>query len=92
MNAETYSSRIHSWIPVKGHALCHAGIHFDAVRIRGTLAERVASEMMCCTDFNADADGSYVAVGLEVVPTADVPFVDVALLREVVGRVSGVRR
>ncbi|MBZ9638757.1 hypothetical protein [Streptomyces sp. PSKA30] len=139
MNAETYSPRIHSWIPARGHALCHAGIHFDAVRIRGKLAERIASEMMCCTDFNAgpivmeaagersvyfllppqtassfkwppairtltrgDQSLAYVGVpaltgvtwplGWRSVPTADVPFVDGELLREVVGRVSGVRR
>ncbi|AVH61354.1 hypothetical protein C4B68_22450 [Streptomyces dengpaensis] len=44
---------MHSWIPATGHALRHAGIHFDAVRVGAPLAERVASELMLCTDFAA---------------------------------------
>ncbi|MCX4447655.1 hypothetical protein [Streptomyces sp. NBC_01789] len=41
------------WIPVNGHALRHAGIHFDAVRITGSLGEQVAYELMQFTDFQA---------------------------------------
>jgi hypothetical protein len=42
-----------SWIPASGHALRHAGIHFDAVRVRGMLGEEVAYELMEFTDFRA---------------------------------------
>ncbi|WP_327709583.1 hypothetical protein OG912_13805 [Streptomyces sp. NBC_00464] len=42
-----------SWIPATGHALRHAGIHFDAVRIIGILGEQVAYEVMQFTDFQA---------------------------------------
>ncbi|MFI6966878.1 hypothetical protein [Streptomyces sp. NPDC050255] len=42
-----------SWIPATGHALRHAGIHFDAVRIIGVLGEQVAYEVMQFTDFRA---------------------------------------
>ncbi|WLQ45336.1 hypothetical protein P8A22_16925 [Streptomyces laculatispora] len=41
------------WIPASGHALRHAGIHFDAVRIVGYLGEQVAYEIMQFTDFEA---------------------------------------
>lgn len=42
-----------TWVPASGHALRHAGIHFDAVRIAGMLAEEVAYELMQFTDFHA---------------------------------------
>ncbi|MFI9584500.1 hypothetical protein ACIHCQ_22285 [Streptomyces sp. NPDC052236] len=42
-----------SWVPASGHALRHAGIHFDAVRIAGALGEEVAFEIMQLTDFHA---------------------------------------
>ncbi|WP_327324375.1 hypothetical protein OG735_18940 [Streptomyces sp. NBC_01210] len=42
-----------TWVPASGHALRHAGIHFDAVRIAGVLAEQVAYELMQFTDFRA---------------------------------------
>jgi len=42
-----------TWVPASGHALRHAGIHFDAVRIAGILAEEVAYELMQFTDFEA---------------------------------------
>ncbi|MFF1921296.1 hypothetical protein ACFVW8_12070 [Streptomyces sp. NPDC058221] len=42
-----------SWIPASGHALRHAGIYFDAVRIIGLLGEQVAYEVMQFTDFQA---------------------------------------
>ncbi len=42
-----------AWIPATGHALRHAGIHFDAVRIIGILGEQVAYEVMQFTDFQA---------------------------------------
>ncbi|MEU3228366.1 hypothetical protein ABZ695_35120 [Streptomyces sp. NPDC006976] len=42
-----------SWIPASGHALRHAGIHFDAIRISGLLGEQVAYEIMQFTDFQA---------------------------------------
>jgi hypothetical protein len=42
-----------SWVPASGHALRHAGIHFDAVRIAGFFAEQVAYEIMQFTDFHA---------------------------------------
>ncbi|MFF5333658.1 hypothetical protein [Streptomyces sp. NPDC013181] len=44
---------MHSWIPASGHALRHAGIHFDAVRISGIFGEQVAYEIMQFTDFQA---------------------------------------
>ncbi|WP_328538159.1 hypothetical protein [Streptomyces sp. NBC_00344] len=49
MNRETSPS----WVPASGHALRHAGIHFDAVRIEGFLGEQVAYEIMQFTDFRA---------------------------------------
>ncbi|MGW7429144.1 hypothetical protein ACWGIN_06290 [Streptomyces sp. NPDC054861] len=36
-----------------GHALRHAGVHFDAVRIGGFLGEDVAYRLMEYTDFQA---------------------------------------
>ncbi|WP_411574038.1 hypothetical protein [Streptomyces fradiae] len=42
-----------SWVPASGHALRHAGVHFDAVRIAGLLAEDVAYRLMTYTDFQA---------------------------------------
>ncbi|MFF1376549.1 hypothetical protein [Streptomyces sp. NPDC058308] len=53
MNSETSSLRVHDWIPATGHALRHAGIHFDAVRIEGALGEQVAYDLMQFTDFRA---------------------------------------
>jgi len=53
MNSETAPVRMHPWIPAAGHGLRHAGIHFDAVRIAGVLAEQVAYELMQFTDFQA---------------------------------------
>ncbi|TGA83992.1 hypothetical protein [Streptomyces sp. MZ04] len=44
---------VHDWIPRSGHALRHAGIHFDAIRIGGALGEQVAYELMQFTDFEA---------------------------------------
>lgn len=40
-------------MPVAGHALRHAGIYFDAVRIGGVQGEQVAYELMQFTDFRA---------------------------------------
>ncbi|KUH36087.1 MULTISPECIES: hypothetical protein [Streptomyces] len=42
-----------SWVPASGHALRHAGVHFDAVRIAGMLAEEVTYRLMTYTDFQA---------------------------------------
>jgi hypothetical protein len=42
-----------SWVPASGHALRHAGIHFDAVRITGLGGEQVAYELMQFTGFRA---------------------------------------
>ncbi|MFG2469080.1 hypothetical protein ACGFXB_26985 [Streptomyces canus] len=53
MNERIDAPWIPTWIPATGHALRHVGVHFDAVRIRGAQAERVASELMSCTDFEA---------------------------------------
>ncbi|MFS8199388.1 hypothetical protein ACLVWQ_11945 [Streptomyces sp. CWNU-52B] len=53
MNSETAPVRVHPWIPASGHGLRHAGIHFDAVRIAGVLAEQVAYEVIQFTDFQA---------------------------------------
>ncbi|WP_307537918.1 hypothetical protein [Streptomyces sp. V3I8] len=53
MNSETAPVRVHAWIPASGHGLRHAGIHFDAVRVAGVLAEQVAYELMQFTDFEA---------------------------------------
>jgi len=44
---------VHSWIPASGHALRHAGIHFDAIRVPGILGDQVAYEIMQFTDFQA---------------------------------------
>ncbi|MCX5397753.1 hypothetical protein [Streptomyces sp. NBC_00102] len=41
------------WVPQRGHALRHAGIHFDAVRMIGVLGEQVAYEVMQFTNFDA---------------------------------------
>jgi hypothetical protein len=134
MNERIAAPWIPRWIPESGHALRHAGIHFDAVRIRGEWGERVASELMLCTDFEAGpiirevagernlyfllpprtasvfrwppgvrmltrAAGTLAYVGVPAltgvtwplgwrsVPSADTPFVEGELLREVVGRV-----
>ncbi|MHC3469196.1 hypothetical protein ACYF6T_10810 [Streptomyces sp. 7R007] len=53
MNDRISAPWIPTWIPASGHALRHAGIHFDAVRIKGTWGERVASELLLRTDFDA---------------------------------------
>jgi hypothetical protein len=53
MNGRITAPWIPDWIPASGHALRHAGIHFDAVRIRGAAGERVASQLMQATDFDA---------------------------------------
>ncbi|MFC7918683.1 hypothetical protein [Streptomyces cinereoruber] len=42
-----------TWVPATGHALRHAGVHFDAVRIGGFLGEDVAYRLMAFTDFQA---------------------------------------
>ncbi|SDM70193.1 hypothetical protein SAMN04487981_102310 [Streptomyces sp. cf386] len=42
-----------TWIPDAGHALRHAGIHFDAVRMKGAQAERTAAELLLRTHFDA---------------------------------------
>ncbi|QNE75761.1 hypothetical protein F0344_15000 [Streptomyces finlayi] len=42
-----------AWVPASGHALRHAGIHFDAVRAIGLLGEQIAYEIMQFTDFQA---------------------------------------
>ncbi|OKJ99515.1 hypothetical protein AMK26_26130 [Streptomyces sp. CB03234] len=53
MNPRISLDRVPSWIPASGHALRHAGIHFDAVRIGGLLGEEVAYRLMEFTDFQA---------------------------------------
>lgn len=83
-----------SWIPDTGHALRHAGIHFDAVRMTGAQAERVAAELVLRTNHGCLA---YVGVPAltgvtwpldwRSMPTEGVPFVAGELLYEVVGRV-----
>jgi hypothetical protein len=42
-----------AWVPVSGHALRHAGIHFDAVRIPGIVGEEVTYEILSFTLFQA---------------------------------------
>ncbi|MEU6991539.1 hypothetical protein ABZ953_12890 [Streptomyces sp. NPDC046465] len=53
MNSETSSLRVHDWIPASGHALRHAGIHFDAVRVGGVFGEKTTYELQQFTDFRA---------------------------------------
>ncbi|MEU1471547.1 hypothetical protein ABZ434_25420 [Streptomyces sp. NPDC005761] len=53
MEPRTSPDQMPAWIPATGHALRHAGIHFDAVRIIGILGEQVAYELMQFTDFRA---------------------------------------
>ncbi|MER7108391.1 hypothetical protein [Streptomyces sp. NPDC000229] len=53
MNPRISLDRVPSWIPASGHALRHAGIHFDAVRVRGLLGEEVAYRLMEFTGFQA---------------------------------------
>ncbi|MEE1755712.1 hypothetical protein [Streptomyces sp. SP18CS02] len=53
MNSRISLDTVPSWVPASGHALRHAGIHFDAVRIGGLLGEEVAYELMAFTDFRA---------------------------------------
>ncbi|MEU3841979.1 hypothetical protein AB0E88_18340 [Streptomyces sp. NPDC028635] len=53
MNERIDAPWIPAWVPASGHALRHAGVHFDAVRIRGDQGERVATELMVRADFDA---------------------------------------
>ncbi|MFI6103723.1 hypothetical protein [Streptomyces sp. NPDC051310] len=53
MNPRNSLDTVPSWVPAAGHALRHAGIHFDAVRIGGMLGEEVAYELMQFTHFEA---------------------------------------
>ncbi|MEV7402052.1 hypothetical protein AB0N93_16915 [Streptomyces sp. NPDC091267] len=53
MEPKTSPDQVPAWIPASGHALRHAGIHFDAVRVIGLLGEQVAYELMQFTDFEA---------------------------------------
>ncbi|MEU8625261.1 hypothetical protein [Streptomyces sp. NPDC048669] len=53
MEPKTSPDLMPAWIPARGHALRHAGIYFDAVRIIGLLGEQVAYEVMQFTDFQA---------------------------------------
>ncbi|MEU7279031.1 hypothetical protein AB0A69_09670 [Streptomyces sp. NPDC045431] len=53
MNQRNSLDRVPSWVPASGHALRHAGIHFDAVRIGGMLGEEIAYELMQFTAFQA---------------------------------------
>ncbi|MVO86138.1 hypothetical protein GPA10_15585 [Streptomyces sp. p1417] len=53
MNLETPPTLVHPWIPTYGHALRHTGVHFDAIRVPGTLGDQVAYEILQFTDFRA---------------------------------------
>ncbi|MGC5394652.1 hypothetical protein ACPXCP_02740 [Streptomyces sp. DT20] len=53
MEPKTSPDLMPAWIPASGHALRHAGIYFDAVRIVGYLGEQVAYEIMQFTGFQA---------------------------------------
>ncbi|MDN3295005.1 hypothetical protein QWM81_13275 [Streptomyces ficellus] len=53
MNPRISLDRVPPWVPASGHALRHAGVHFDAVRIGGLLGEEVAYRLMEFTDFRA---------------------------------------
>ncbi|MEU9700101.1 hypothetical protein [Streptomyces sp. NPDC047981] len=53
MNSRKSLDRVPSWVPATGHALRHAGVHFDAVRVGGFLGEDVAYRLMEFTDFRA---------------------------------------
>ncbi|GAA4914134.1 hypothetical protein ACFPM3_22985 [Streptomyces coeruleoprunus] len=53
MNLRKSLDRAPSWVPASGHALRHAGVHFDAVRIAGVLGEEVAYRLMTFMDFQA---------------------------------------
>lgn len=53
MNERIAAPWIPTWIPATGHSLRLAGVHFDAVRVRGTAGERVASELISATYFAA---------------------------------------
>ncbi|GGU93130.1 hypothetical protein GCM10010275_33000 [Streptomyces litmocidini] len=53
MNLRKSLDSVPSWVPASGHALRHAGVHFDAVRIGGFLGEDVAYRLMEFTDFQA---------------------------------------
>ena len=139
MNERIAAPWIPTWIPASGHALRHAGIHFDAVRIRGAAAERTAWELLLATNLEAGPvvqeiagernmyfllppqtasdfrwppgvraltrrDGSRAYVGVPALtgvtwplvwrsePSARVPFVRGELLREAVGKATGVVR
>ncbi len=52
MNWETSPLRVHDWIPASGHALRHAGIHFDAVRVDGPPGERIMYDLTQLTEFH----------------------------------------
>ncbi|MEF9884635.1 hypothetical protein V4Y03_19680 [Streptomyces sp. P9-A4] len=53
MNLRKSLDAVPSWVPATGHALRHAGVHFDAVRIGGFIGEDVAYRLMEFTDFQA---------------------------------------
>ncbi|WP_031478825.1 hypothetical protein [Streptomyces bicolor] len=53
MNEKITNPWLPTWIPDTGHALRHAGIHFDAVRMKGAQAERTAAELLLRTQFDA---------------------------------------
>jgi hypothetical protein len=127
------------WVPASGHALRHAGIHFDAVRIGGFFGEHVAYLLMDFTGFRAGPivreytggehhyfllppqtaaghvwpagaralsreagalafvgvpamAGETYPLGWRSLPTAEVPFVEVELLREMVTRAASALR
>jgi hypothetical protein len=42
-----------AWVPLTGHQLCLAGVHFDAVRVDGIRGELVADWLIEATDEDA---------------------------------------
>ncbi|EST27811.1 hypothetical protein [Streptomyces roseochromogenus] len=82
MNDRISTPWIPAWIPHSGHALRHAGIHFDAVRLKGAAGNRTLSYVGVPA-----LTGVTWPLGWRSVPTKERLFVVGKLLEEVAGRV-----
>ncbi len=86
------------WVPATGHALRHAGIHFDAIRLppqtaagyvwpAGARALSRQAGALAFVGVPAVAGETY-PLGWRSLPTREVPFVEVELLQEMVTRAA----
>ncbi|WP_406861554.1 hypothetical protein ABZO31_14280 [Streptomyces sp. HUAS MG47] len=51
MNLRNSLDSVPSWVPATGHALRHAGVYFDAVRVPGVIGQDVMYRLLSFTDF-----------------------------------------